>query len=153
MAKIGLDMGEKLPIADKNYRVVDGLKIEEVLGKMTFRSNEGAVTVYEDDTSRPRRQDGTYPQVSTGEVLGIVLGIHSSAQHETIFVTVTDMSGSDIEALNLKYRDAVELENVVVTYSSVNGNDNYKLFASGVKKSGGQSKPAPAPAGKPEEKK
>lgn len=153
MAKIGLDMGEKLPIAGKNYRVVDGLKLDDVLGKLTYRSNEGPVTVYEDDTSQPRRQDGSYPQIPTGEVQGTVLGIHSSVQHETLFVTVTDMAGSDIEALDLKYREAVELDNPVMTYSSVNGNDNYKLFASGIKKAGGQAKPAPAPAGKPDDKK
>lgn len=136
MAKVGLDMGEKLQIADKGYRVVDGLKIEEVLGKVTFRTNEGQDLIYEDDTSQPRRQDGTYPQIPTGEARGTVLGLHSSVQHETLFITVTDMSLSDIEVLGLKPRDEVVLDNIVVTYSSVGGNDNYKLFASGLKKAG-----------------
>ena len=97
--------------------------------------------IYEDDTSQPRRQDGSYPQVPTGEARGTVLGLHSSVQHETLFITITDMSLSDIEALGLKPRDEVVLDNIVVTYSSVGGNDNYKLFASGIKKANGQPKP------------
>lgn len=141
MAKVGLNMGEKLQIADKGYRVVDGLKIEAVLGKITYRTNEGQDLIYEDDTSQPRRQDGSYPQVPTGEARGTVLGLHSSVQHETLFITVTDMPLSDIEALGLKPRDEVVLDNIVVTYSSVGGNDNYKLFASGIKKANGQPKP------------
>ncbi|EMC16346.1 putative cytoplasmic protein [Streptococcus mutans W6] len=136
MAKVGLNMGEKLQIADKGYRVVDGLKIEAVLGKITYRTNEGQDLIYEDDTSQPRRQDGSYPQVPTGEARGTVLGLHSSVQHETLFITITDMPLSDIEALGLKPRDEVVLDNIVVTYSSVGGNDNYKLFASGLKKAG-----------------
>lgn len=141
MAKVGLNMGEKLQIADKGYRVVDGLKIEVVLGKITYRTNEGQDLIYEDDTSQPRRQDGSYPQVPTGEARGTVLGLHSSVQHETLFITITDMPLSDIEALVLKPRDEVVLDNIVVTYSSVGGNDNYKLFASGIKKANGQPKP------------
>ncbi|EMB68648.1 hypothetical protein [Streptococcus mutans] len=141
MAKVGLNMGEKLQIADKGYRVVDGLKIEVVLGKITYRTNEGQDLIYEDDTSQPRRQDGSYPQVPTGEARGTVLGLHSTVQHETLFITITDMPLSDIEALGLKPRDEVVLDNIVVTYSSVGGNDNYKLFASGIKKANGQPKP------------
>lgn len=141
MAKVGLNMGEKLQIADKGYRVVDGLKIEAVLGKITYRTNEGQDLIYEDDTSQPRRQDGSYPQVPTGEARGTVLGLHSSVQHETLFITITEMPLSDIEALGLKPRDEVVLDNIVVTYSSVGGNDNYKLFASGIKKANGQPKP------------
>lgn len=141
MAKVGLNMGEKLQIADKGYRIVDGLKIEAVLGKITYRTNEGQDLIYEDDTSQPRRQDGSYPQVPTGEARGTVLGLHSSVQHETLFITITDMPLSDIKALGLKPRDEVVLDNIVVTYSSVGGNDNYKLFASGIKKANGQPKP------------
>ena len=42
MAKIGLNYGEKLQIADKTYRVItDGLDVPAVLGKLTFRGIEG----------------------------------------------------------------------------------------------------------------
>ena len=40
MAKIGLNYGEKLQIADKTYRVItDGLDVPAVLGKLTFRGH------------------------------------------------------------------------------------------------------------------
>lgn len=149
MAKVGLNMGAKLQIADKNYRVVDGLTINEVLGKLKFRTNEGPDVIFEEDTSQPRRQDGSYPGISTGESRGTVLGIKSSVQHETLFITITDMPLSDIEALDLKTNDEVALDNVVVTYSSVGGNDNYKLFAGGIKKATTQPK-SPDKGAKPE---
>ena len=42
MAKIGLNYGEKLQIADKTYRVItDGLDVPAVLGKLTFWGIEG----------------------------------------------------------------------------------------------------------------
>ena len=41
MAKIGLNYGDKLQIADKTYRVItDGLDVPAVLGKLTFRGIE-----------------------------------------------------------------------------------------------------------------
>ena len=41
MAKTGLNFGEKLQIVDKSYRVItDALKLDEVFGKLTFRSIE-----------------------------------------------------------------------------------------------------------------
>ena len=40
MAKIGLNYGEKLQIADKTYRVItEGLDVPAILGKLTFRGN------------------------------------------------------------------------------------------------------------------
>lgn len=141
MAKIGLDFGEKLKIADKTYRVIDGLDIEAVLGKTTYRRTENPDVIYTDDPNESRRSDGSMPQVSTGAIRGSVLGIHSSVQHETLFVTIVDMSPSAIEELGLKFRDEVVLEGVVVTYSSVDGNSRYKIFASKIAKKGqGQPK-------------
>lgn len=142
MAKVGLNFGDKMEIGGKSYRVIDGLQLEDALGKTTFRTIEGPDVIYEDDLTQPRRQDGTYPQVTKGEVRGTIMGIHSSAQHETIFVTVVDTPLSTIEGLGLNFRDEVVLEGVVVTYSSVNGNSNYKIFASSIAKKGqAQSKP------------
>ncbi|MGC4432656.1 conjugal transfer protein, partial [Streptococcus suis] len=66
-------------------------KLDEVFGKLTFRSIEGAELIYEDDRSQ-RNDDGSYVQVPTGEVRGITLGIHSANQHETLFFTIVDMS-------------------------------------------------------------
>lgn len=53
MAKIGLNYGEKLQIADKTYRVIsEGLDIPQVFGKLTFRGIEGTDTIYEIDRSQ-----------------------------------------------------------------------------------------------------
>lgn len=136
MAKIGLNYGEKLQIADKTYRVIsEGLDIPQVFEKLTFRGIEGTDTIYEIDRSQ-RNPDGSYVQVNTGEIRGVVVGIHSSVQHETLFFTIADMTESEIEDLGLKYREEVELEDIVVTHTHVNRNDIYKLFASKIKKKG-----------------
>jgi hypothetical protein len=133
MAKIGLNYGDKLQIADKSYRVItEGLNISEVLGKLTFRGIEGADLIYEEDRTQ-RNDDGSYAQTATGEVRGVVVGIHSSVQHETLFFTIADMSEQEIEDLGLKYREEVELEDIIVTYLSIGRNDNYKLYASKLK--------------------
>ena len=34
-----------------------------------------------------------------GEIRGVVVGIHSSVQHETLFFTIADMAESEIEDL------------------------------------------------------
>lgn len=44
------------------------------------------------------------------------------------------MSESEIEDLGIKYREEVELEDIVITHTHVNRNDIYKLFASKIKK-------------------
>ncbi|MGT2907787.1 conjugal transfer protein [Streptococcus dentiloxodontae] len=150
MAKTGLNFGEKLQIVDKSYRVItDALKLDEVFGKLTFRSVEGAELIYEEDRSQ-RNSDNTYVQVPTGEIRGITVGIHSSVQHETLFFTIVDMSEQEIEALGLNYREEVELTDIVVTYSAIGRNDNYRLYASGIRKKGA---PAPKADTKAEDKK
>ena len=122
MAKIGLNYGEKLQIADKTYRVItDGLNVPEVLGKLSFRGIEGPDIIFEEDRTQ-RNPDGSFVQVNTGEIRGIVVAIHSSVQHETLFFTIADMA---------------ELEDIVITHTHVNRNDIYKLFASKIKKKNG----------------
>ena len=131
MAKIGLNYGEKLQIADKTYRVItDGLDVPAVLGI------EGPDIIFEVDRSQ-RNPDGSFVQVNTGEIRGIVVGIHSSVQHETLFFTIADMSESEIEDLGIKYREEVELEDIVITHTHVNRNDIYKHYASKIKKKAG----------------
>ncbi len=133
MAKIGLNYGDKLQIADKSYRVItEGLDVPEVFGKLTFRGIEGAEPIFEIDRTQ-RNEDGSYVQIPTGEIRGIVVGIHSSIQHETLFFTIADMSELEIEDLGLKYREEVELDDIVVTYSSIGNNDKYRLYASKLK--------------------
>lgn len=151
MAKTGLNFGEKLQIVDKSYRVItDALKLDEVFGKLTFHSLEGAELIYEADRSQ-RNDDGSFAQVPTGEIRGITVGIHSANQHETLFFTIVDMSEQEIADLNLNYREEVELTDIVVTYSAIGRNDNYRLYASAIKKKGAQPTPKIEP--KAEDKK
>ena len=88
MAKIGLNYGEKLQIADKTYRVIsEGLNIPQVFGKLTFRGIEGTDTIYEIDRSQ-RNPDGSYVQVNTGEIRGVgicLLFRRHSVGHSPIF--------------------------------------------------------------------
>lgn len=136
MAKVGLNFGEKIQIVDKSYRVLnDGLvDLKEIFGDLSFRSFEETDLIYEDDMTQPRRQDGSYPQIPTGESRGLVVGIFSLVQQQTEFVTLVDMSLAEFEALQLKYREPVELKGIIVTYSSV-GSNQFKLFASKIKRS------------------
>ncbi|CCI63197.1 MULTISPECIES: hypothetical protein [Streptococcus] len=136
MAKVGLNFGEKMQIVDKSYRVLnDGLvDLKEIFGDLSFRSFEETDLIYEDDMTQPRRQDGSYPQIPTGESRGLVVGIFSPVQQQTEFVTLVDMSLAEFEALQLKYREPVELKGIIVTYSSV-GSNQFKLFASKIKRS------------------
>ena len=53
MAKIGLNYGEKLQIADKTYRVItEGLDVPAIFGKLTFRGIEGPDVIFEVDQSQ-----------------------------------------------------------------------------------------------------
>ena len=47
------------------------------------------------------------------------------------------MSESEIEDLGIKYREEVELEDIVFAHVHVNNRDIFKLFASKIKKKAG----------------
>lgn len=51
------------------------------------------------------------------------------------------MSEQEIEDLGLTYREEVELSDIVVTYSAIGRNDNYRLYASKIKKKGTTATP------------
>ncbi|HGD5362551.1 TPA: hypothetical protein ACIZN7_000986 [Streptococcus agalactiae] len=134
MAKIGLNFGEKLQIADKEYRTFnDGLDVNVLLGDLTWRRYEEPVQFTEDDTTQPPDRFGRYPQKPTGEVKWNDIAVFSTAQNETIFVSITDMPSYAIEDLGLKLGDPIELSDVVVTWSNVSGG-MFKIFASSLKK-------------------
>ena len=76
MAKIGLNYGEKLQIADKTYRVItDGLDVPAVLGKLTFRGIEGLISSLKWIVHN-EIPDGSFVQVNTGEIHWNCRGIH-----------------------------------------------------------------------------
>ncbi|MGT2755433.1 hypothetical protein [Streptococcus ovis] len=132
MAKVGLDFGQKLQIADKSYRILnDGIDVAAVLGDVSFARIEGSDVIYEEV-----RENGAVRNETTGEVRGVVVALRSAEQKETVFVTITDMSEHEIAELKLKFRDDVELDNPVMSYSAIDANDVYKLFASKIRKKG-----------------
>ncbi|OBZ00641.1 conjugal transfer protein [Streptococcus dysgalactiae subsp. equisimilis] len=130
MAKVGLDFGQKLQIADKSYRILnDGIDVAAVLGDVSFARIEGPDVIYEEV-----RENGIVRNETTGEVRGVVVALRSAEQKETVFVTVTEMSEFEIEDLKLNFRDSVELVDPVMSYSAIDGNDVFKLFASAIRK-------------------
>lgn len=134
MAKIGLEFGEKIKIADKEYRTFsDGLDEKAILGSLSWRRLEEPVFFTEDDTTKQPDRFGVYPQMSTGEVKWNDVTVFSDAQKAPIFVSIVNMPRHAIEDLNLKLGDAVELEGIVITWSNVAGG-TYKIFADGIKR-------------------
>lgn len=134
MAKIGLEFGGKIKIADKEYRTFsDGLDEKAMLGNLTWRRFEEPVFFTEDDTTKQPDRFGVYPQMSTGEVKWNDVAVFSDAQKTSIFVSIVNMPQHAIEDLNLKLGDAVELEGVVITWSNVAGG-TYKIFADAIKR-------------------
>lgn len=148
MARFGLNLGEKVDIVGKQYRILNDV-IENPagqLGELTFIEKVRDNLVYEDDLSQPNG-DGTYKQVATGEMLGFDIALRSKV-HKQVFVTITEMPLSAFEDLGIKFGDKVSLNDIVVTYSQV-GSGEAKLFASSISKVGGQPQPPKQP--KPEQ--
>lgn len=142
MAKVGLKF-DKVEITDKRYLdITPALKVDEVFGKLTWRGINEVEQKYENDTTQSRNQDGTYPQIPTGEILSTKVAIKSSTQHGTEEFSIIGMLPSEIEALGLKFGDEVELSGIIVTYSSVSGGV-YKLFAQSITKKNSPTPPKP----------
>lgn len=134
MAKIGLEFGDKIKIADKEYRTFsDGLDEKAILGSLTWRRLEEPVFFTEDDTTKQPDRFGAFPQISTGEVKWNDIIVFSEHQKTAIFVSIVNMPRHAIEDLNLKLGDVVELENVVITWSNVSGG-TFKIFADAIKR-------------------
>lgn len=145
MAKYGLDFGNKVKFADKEYRDFSaGLDEKAVLGNLTWRRYEEAVQYTEDDTTKNPDRNGNYPQMPTGEIKWNDVQVHSDAQNGPLFISIVDMPAYAIEDLGLKLGDPVELEGVAITWSNVSGGV-YKVFAKGIKKKGGQTPNQPKP--------
>ena len=139
MAKVGLNFGEKLQVADKEYRILnDGLvQPKGILGDLKLIAVVEEDLIYTDDTSQPRRPDGTYPQIPTGETRGLVLSVSSSVLKKSVNVTVSDMTEVRFAELGIKYRDVIEFDDLTFAYVSIGKrSDRIKLLASNVKKVG-----------------
>lgn len=128
---VGLNLGEKVQIGDKKYRILNDLvDVKKLIGKLYFEKNEGQDLVYNEE----RGFDGTVTQTATGEIRGIKLSVIFDQHKTSDSVLIVDMPQTAIEELDLKYLDEVELIDPVVSISSIGRNDIYKVFASGIKK-------------------
>ena len=135
---IGLKFEKKQHMGKSYTDITDCLKIDELLGKLTLRE-VNPLFAYEDDMDKPQNPDGSRPQKTTGEILGIVLDVLSAAQSEILKVTVADVSLADFETLNIRFNDEIKLGGVHVCYYAIpqNGNRNnngYVFFADAVSK-------------------
>ncbi len=96
-----------------------------VLWQLTFRGNSEFDIIFEEDRSQ-RNPDGSFAQINTGVVRGIVVMIHSSVQHQTLF-TIADMSETGNEDLGLKYRGRMN-QKILSLRIPFNRNDIFKLL-------------------------
>ena len=102
--KLGLNLGEKLRIADKEYRILnDGIKdIRKPFGKLTFISYNGQDLIAEDG-------------VLTGESRGLVLSVSSQALKGALTITLTEMTETELAEVNLSFGDEIDFDDIVVT--------------------------------------
>ena len=137
---IGLKF-DKQKILGKDYRdITAALQLDQLFGKLTLREAK-PLFAFEDDLTQPRNADGSYPQASTGEILGIDVDLRSSVQSEVIKFTIVGVTPTDFEALGIAFNDEVVLEGIRVAYYAIpqggnRSNNGYKLFAAGISKAG-----------------
>ncbi|MFC5632031.1 MULTISPECIES: conjugal transfer protein [Streptococcus] len=118
----GLKLGEKLEIAGKKHRILnDVIDVDQFIGELQFSRFEGHQTRFEDG-------------VDTGEILGILVELRFKDHEDMDTILLTDMSEASFEELGLKWREEVELIDPVVSIASIDGVDNYNIFASGIRK-------------------
>lgn len=145
---LGLKFEKKQHMGKSYTDITDCLKVDELLGKLTLRE-VNPLFAYEDDMDKPQNPDGSRPQKTTGEILGIVLDVLSATQSEILKVTVADVSLADFETLNFRFNDEIKLGGVHVCYYAIpqNGNRNnngYVFFADTVSKAQAKNQ-APIP--------
>lgn len=139
MAQIGLkfDNDVKTRILGKDYLLIqEGIQnLKELLGKVRFVDVVRNIMETEDDTTRPRDRDGRYPQINTGTILGVELALVSETQQDSIFVSIPNMTASEVEEMGLKFQDEVELDHLMLALTGIADNP-LKFFAEGLKKVG-----------------
>lgn len=135
--KVGLDFGPKQQIVDKSYTILNSrlLPPNEILGDLFFVSCSGDDLIMMDDTSRPRNNDGSYPQIPTGEIRGAILQLNCPKLKKSINVTLLDTSAAAFEDQDIQYRDPIELEGVLFAHVSIGKrSDHIKVFALAINK-------------------
>ena len=124
MAKNGLELGNRVEIFSKKYRILNDLLLnpKEVLGACKF---------------------------GEGDYDGVEVLVYSEGQEDTVFLKVTEQSAEEIDALNLGYQEAIDFDTLLIAYHGMRKADRnqvepnkhrFVFVVDKLKRVGGQSK-------------
>ena len=117
MAKNGLELGNRVEIFSKKYRVLNDLLLneKEVLDTCKFIKNEGAQFVNID------------LETGEGDYDGVEVLVYSEGQEDVIFLKVTEQSEEEINALNLGYQEVVDFDTLLIAYHGMRKADRNQV--------------------------
>jgi len=117
MAKNGLELGNRVEIFSKKYRILNDLLLnpKEVLGTCKFIKNEGAQFVNID------------LETGEGDYDGVEVLVYSEGQEDVIFLKVTEQSEEEINALNLVYQEVVDFDTLLIAYHGMRKADRNQV--------------------------
>lgn len=117
MAKNGLELGQRVEIFSKKYRILNDLLLnpKEILGTCKFIKNEGAQFVNVD------------LETGEGDYDGVEVLVYSEGQEDTVFLKVTEQSEEEINALNLGYQEAIDFDTLLVAYHGMRKADRNQV--------------------------
>lgn len=117
MAKNGLELGQRVEIFSKKYRILNDLLLnpKEILGTCKFIKNEGAQFVNVD------------LETGEGDYDGVEVLVYSEGQEDTVFLKVTEQSEEEINALNLGYQEAIDFDTLLVAYHGMRKADRNQI--------------------------
>lgn len=117
MAKNGLELGPRVEIFSKKYRVLNDLLLneKEVLDTCKFIRNEGAQFV------------NVNLETGEGDYDGVEVLVYSEGQEDLIFLKVTEQSEEEINALNLGYQEAIDFDTLLVAYHGMRKADRNQV--------------------------
>lgn len=117
MAKNGLELGNRVEIFSKKYRILNDLLLnpKEVLGTCKFIKNEGAQFVNID------------LETGEGDYDGVEVLVYSEGQEDVIFLKVTEQSEEEINALNFCYQEDVDFDTLLIAYHGMRKADRNQV--------------------------
>ena len=99
MAKNGLELGNRVEIFSKKYRI----------------KNEGAQFVNID------------LETGEGDYDGVEVLVYSEGQEDTVFLKVTEQSAEEIDALNLGYQEIIDFDTLLIAYHGMRKADRNQV--------------------------
>lgn len=117
MAKNGLELGQRVEIFSKKYRILNDLLLnpKEVLGTCKFIKNEGSQFVNID------------LETGEGDYDGVEVLVYSEGQEDLIFLKVTEQSEEEINALNLGYQEVIDFDTLLIGYHGMRKADRNQV--------------------------